>query len=114
MALLGAVQVQQQKYAEAEPLLRETVAGYEKAFPDNWARYKSQSLLGASLLGQKKHSDAEPLLVSGYEGMTQREAAIPADNRSELEQAGVRIVQLYESWGKVEKAAEWRQKLRAK
>jgi hypothetical protein len=70
--------------------------------------------VGASLAGQKKYSDAEPLLVSGYEGLVQRQSTIPADKRSALEQAGSRIVQLYEGWGKSEKATEWRHKLEAK
>ncbi|MBV9036608.1 MAG: hypothetical protein JO182_19120 [Acidobacteriaceae bacterium] len=40
--------------------------------------------------------------------MRQRENIIPAYNRPKLEQAGERIVQLYQDWGKPEKAAEWR------
>jgi hypothetical protein len=98
----------------AEPLLREALAGYEKSLPDNWNRYNVQTLLGASLAGQKKYSDAEPLLLSGYDGMLQRESTIPAANRSELTVAGSRISEMYENWGKPEKAAEWRQKLAVK
>jgi hypothetical protein len=55
--------------------------------------------------------DAEPLLVSGYQGMVQREAAIPPESRCVVMQAGERIVQFYRSWGKPEKAAEWGGKL---
>jgi hypothetical protein len=53
------------------------------------------------------------LLVSGYEGMSQREATIPAPSRFKLELAGSWIVQLYQHWGKPEKAAVWAEKLRA-
>jgi eukaryotic-like serine/threonine-protein kinase len=70
-------------------------------------------LLGASLAGQKKYAEAEPLLVSGYEGMRQRADTVPVYNRSQLEQAGKWIVQLYQDWGQPEKAAEWRAKLSA-
>jgi hypothetical protein len=46
--------------------------------------------------------------------MLQRQATVPTDNLSRMVQAGQRIVELYESWGKLEKAAEWRQKVQAK
>jgi hypothetical protein len=70
--------------------------------------------LGASLAGQKRFEEAEPLLVSGREGMVQRKATVPADSLGLVVRAGQRIVELYESWGKLEKAAEWRQKVQAK
>jgi len=68
----------------------------------------------ASLGGQKKYPDAEPLLISGYEGMVQWIATVPADSLSRVGQAGQRIVELCENWGKSDKAAEWRQKVHAK
>jgi hypothetical protein len=100
------------KSGQAELLLREAVNGYEKAGPDIWRRYNCQSMLGASLADQKKYAEAEALLLSGYQGMLQREATIPASERIELERAGEWIVQLYQDWGKPDKAAEWREKLR--
>jgi eukaryotic-like serine/threonine-protein kinase len=68
-------------------------------------------MLGASLAGQRKYADAEPLLLSSYEGMIQRESTMSADDRSNLADAGNRIVKLYQSRGKSDKAAEWRQKV---
>ena len=44
----------------------------------------------------------------------QREATIPLEDRRVLSDAGERIVQLYESWEKPEKAAEWRERLQSK
>jgi eukaryotic-like serine/threonine-protein kinase len=114
MGALAEVELTKQKYADAEPLLREAVGTTEKTSPNAWNRYYFQGLLGASLAGQKKYSDAEPLLVSGYEGLVQRQATVPADNLTLVVPAGQRIVELYESWGKSEKAAEWRQKVQAK
>jgi hypothetical protein len=114
MALLGAVRLQQKKYADAEVLLRETQKNNEKAAVDSWERYWSQNLLGASLAGQSQFTEAEPLLVSGYQGMMQREAAIPLEDRLVLSQAGQRIVQLYENWERPEKAAQWRERLQPK
>jgi eukaryotic-like serine/threonine-protein kinase len=99
MALLAKVRLQQKEYTKVEVLLR--AAG-------SWERYWSQSLLGASLAGQNQYAEAEPLLVSGYQGMLQREAAIPLEDRLVLSQAGERIVQLHEKWEKPDKAAECR------
>lgn len=108
---LGEVRLQQQRYVEAEASFRDAVRTYEKIAPDGWERYNSQSLLGGSVAGQKRFLEAEPLLVSGYEALVQRRATIPAGNRSAVNDAGSRIVRLYEDWGKPEKATEWRAKL---
>jgi hypothetical protein len=70
--------------------------------------------LGASLSGQSKFAEAEQQLVSGYQGLMQREATIPFEDRPALTHAGDSIVHLYESWGKPEKASDWRVKLQAK
>jgi hypothetical protein len=62
-------------------------------------------------MSQRKFAQAEPLFVSSYEGMAQRAAAAPQNQRA-ADEAGKRIVQLYQSWGTPDKAAEWTQKLR--
>ena len=108
---LGHVRLLQQNYIGAGITLRDALKVYEKARPDTWQRYDCQSLLGASLAGQRKYDEAEPLLLSGYEGMIQRESTMPASDREMLKEAGNSIVKLYQSWGKPEKAAEWRQRL---
>ncbi len=108
---LAQLYVHQGKYAQAEAQLREAISSYQEAKIETWGRYSCQSLLGASLAAQKKYAEAEPLLLSGYEGMLQRQATIPAAGRFRLEQAGKSIVQLYQGWGKPEKAAEWRKKV---
>ena len=109
--MLGKVQVQQQKYTEAEVTLRQGLKGNEITRPEDWQRYYCQSMLGASLAGQRKYVEAKPQLLSGYAGMMQRESTISADDRSSLAEAGDRIVKLYQGWGKPDKVEEWRQKL---
>jgi eukaryotic-like serine/threonine-protein kinase len=111
LATLGQIRLEQRKYTEAESLLREALAVQQKKRPEGWERHNSESLLGASLAGQGKYGEAEPLLESGYQGMVQQEASMPAESRPALQQAGDRIVQLYQDWGKPEKVAEWRAKL---
>jgi tetratricopeptide (TPR) repeat protein len=111
LASLGFNLVQQRKWAEAEPLLRECLAIRKRAAPDDWSTYNAQALLGGSLLGQKKYDEAEPLLIRGYEGLIARAAKVPTPARHNLTEAGARIVQLYDAWEKPDKAAEWRKTL---
>ena len=108
---LASLYLYQSKYRQAEPVLREALNSFVKATPGSWERYNCESMLGASLAGQKNYAHAEPLLLSGYHGMVQRETTIPAPSRFRLEQAGKWIVQLYQDWGKSEKATEWRKRL---
>jgi serine/threonine protein kinase/tetratricopeptide (TPR) repeat protein len=101
------------KPSQAEPLLREFLAIRQRKTPNDWRTFETRSLLGGSLSSQKKWPEAEPLLISGYEGMTAREAKIPAPQKKRIGEAGARIVALYEAWGKKEKADEWRKRLAA-
>lgn len=101
------------RYGEAATLLQEALSAQENTNADAWERFESQSLLGASFTGQSKFAQAEPLLISGYQGLVDRQAKIPWDSRSAPQEAVQRIVQLYEAWGKPEKAAAWRDKVRA-
>ncbi len=111
MAQLGNSLIQQGKWSAAERVLSECLAIREKLQPDEWTTFNTRSQLGGSLLGQKKYAEAEPLIVSGYEGMKTRQARIPPPGKPRLTNAAERLVNLYESWGKKDKAAEWRAKL---
>jgi len=84
----------------------------KKKDPNGYRRYNAESALGASLGGQGKYSEAEPFLLGGYEGMRQLGDKLPESGKARFKRAGERIVQLYESWGKPEKAAAWREKLK--
>jgi tetratricopeptide (TPR) repeat protein len=97
----------QGKFAESEPLAREARDFYQKKQPDDWQRFRAESLLGASLAGQKKYAEAEPLLLSGYQGMLARKNRMAVPDWYHLDRASEWIVQLYQAWGKPEKAAEW-------
>jgi serine/threonine protein kinase/lipopolysaccharide biosynthesis regulator YciM len=111
LSSLGANLLLQEKWADAESSLRESLALLEKAEPDAWPTSNARSLLGDALLGQEKYAEAEPLLIQGYEGLNAREAQIPRPARGRVAEAGERLVRLYEAWGRPEKAAEWRAKL---
>ena len=100
LAHLGLRLVSQNKFAEAEPLARECLEIREKKIPQDWTVFSARSFLGGTLLGQKKYAEAEPLLVSGYEGLRERDAKIPATSKQTLPKAVERpgaIVRSHES-----------------
>jgi tetratricopeptide (TPR) repeat protein len=98
----------QGKFADSEPLAREAVEFDRKRRPDDWQRFRAETLLGASLAGQKKYPEAEPRLLEGYQGMAALKERMAVPDWYHLERAGEWVVQLYLDWGKSEKAAEWR------
>jgi tetratricopeptide (TPR) repeat protein len=111
-AAMARLRLMQQKPVEAEPPARRALAIRLDRHPDHWTRFDALSLLGAALAGQTKFAEAEPLLISGYEGLKEREARIPYLWRKKRPaEAGVRIVALYDHWGKKDKANEWRKRL---
>ena len=101
----------QERWSDAEPLLRECVAILEKATPDDWTLFDAMSILGESLAGQKRYAEAQPALVTGYDGMAARERVFLLPQRSLLREAAERVVRLYEAWNKPEEAAKWKAKL---
>jgi tetratricopeptide (TPR) repeat protein/predicted Ser/Thr protein kinase len=107
MAELALALVSQGRFAAAEPRARDAVEINRKMWPDSWQRFRAESLLGASLAGQKKYAEAEPLLLEGYQGMVAQKDRIAIPDRYHLERSREWIVQLYEAWGKAQKAAEW-------
>ncbi len=111
MAAIGQNLLKQQRWGEAEQILRACLSILEAKLPNDWSIFHTKSLLGDSLLRQGKHTDAEPLIIQGYEGLKARETRIPASSKPRLNEAGERVVQLYEAWGKTNKADEWRKRL---
>jgi tetratricopeptide (TPR) repeat protein len=112
---LGSVRVAQQRFAEAEPLLRESLALAQRYWPTGEYRYLVMSHLGASLTGQANYAEAEPLLKSAGEGLTGGRTILPPFLYPErrLAESLERLVQLYDAWGKPAQVAEWKQKLAA-
>ncbi len=111
--LLGQNLTKQRKFEEAEPLLRQALAFREKTDANGWERFRAQAFLGAALAGQRRFSEAEPLLVSGYKGLKQHAAQMPANQIRWVRSSGDQIVALYVQWSKPSKATEWRAKVDA-
>jgi serine/threonine protein kinase len=86
-----------QDFPQAEKLLRECLDIRQKAEPDVWTTFNTQSMLGAALVGRKQYAEAEPLLVTGYEGMKKRAAKIPPQGAARLTEAEGRLADLFEA-----------------
>jgi eukaryotic-like serine/threonine-protein kinase len=113
LAVVGRNLLEQKKWSEAEPMLRDCLRIREREQPDAWTTFNTQSMLGAAFLGQQQYADAEPLLLKGYEGMKQRAAKIPQGYSIRLTEAIQRLVGLYEAKGNQEAAARWQKELNA-
>ncbi len=107
LAMTGMILLQEKKWTEAEPLLRECLAIREKTQSDVWSTFNTQSLLGGALLGQQKYADAQPLLLSGYQGMKEREAAIPEPAKHRLPESLDRLIELYTATDKPDEVKKW-------
>lgn len=79
--------------------------------PNDWATFSARSALGENLLSRKEYAEAEPLLLSGYEGLKERQAMIPAGSKRRLKEAIECLIRLYEETGRTDAAAQWKQKL---
>ena len=111
---MGECYLRQGQSAPAEPLLREALPVLEEKEPEQSGTFVAQSLLGASLVGQQQYATAEPILLNAFERLKKRDEQKPSPSRAKpLREAGERMVQLYEAWGKPGQAAEWRAKLEA-
>ena len=101
----------QERYAEAEPIARESVAISEKERAEAPQGFYCVSILGAVLCGQSNYTEAEPLLLQGYEGMKRQQALLQAVWKRRMGEAGQRVVHFYEVTNQPEKARQWRKKL---
>ena len=108
VADLALVYMSQGKLVESEPLAREAVEFTRKNQPEAWQRFGEECLLGAILSGQKKFDEAEPLLLGGYQGMEARKKEMGVPNWYFLDRVRGWIGDLYQAWGKPDKAAGWR------
>jgi hypothetical protein len=111
LAECAFVRLLEDRFVQAEPFARESLAIRQKLIPDNWLTFHTRSMLGGALLGQRKLAEAEPLLRTGYEGLKAREETIPSIGRILIHESLERLVQLYEAKGDTAQAGQWKQKL---
>ena len=104
---LAGVLAAEGKVREAEPLARQALATFQAAKPKSippWRIPDTESVLGSCLLAQGRFAEAEPLLLGSY-------AILKAESSEGANYAPAalqRIVDLYEAWGRPDRAAPWR------
>ncbi len=111
---LALAYVSLRKFDDSWPLAREAFEFGRTRQPDAWQTFRTQSLLGVSLAGQQKFEEAESLLLEGYRGMVDRKDRMGVANMYHLDRAYDWILEMYQSWGKPERAAEWRGRHRSR
>ena len=105
---LGALLCDKDKPEEAEPLLREAVDLRRQGLPErHWRTAVAESDLGACLTSLSRFEEAEPLLINSQPII---HAKYGADSER-THKAVNRIIELYERWGRREKAEPYRKLL---
>ena len=112
LSRIGAYLLKYRQYPAAEKYIREYLTIREKRLPGHWLVFSAKSALGEALLGQKKFERAEALLLDGHQGLVAQQAQMSPQEKRRIVQAVERLVELYTTWGKLEEAAKWRQKLK--
>jgi serine/threonine protein kinase len=108
---LGRAHLALGRHAEAEQALRPALTLSEEQAPKTTVVFTLRSLLGEALTGRGRYADAEPLLVSGYEGLARAAGSNPRGVLA-ADDAARRVAALYAHWGKPDRAAAWRSKVR--
>jgi eukaryotic-like serine/threonine-protein kinase len=94
--------------ARAEALYRDTIEAQRRVLGETHrSTARTRLNLAIMLMRHGRHAEAEPLALLAYDGLRQ---TLGSDSSS-TQQAATRIVQLYESWNKPARAAEWQHKL---
>src|SRR6185295_12585815 len=97
LSLMGYVRLMQKDGAGAEPFYRRSLAIRAKLLPEgNGIRGITMNALGHALALQGKRDEAEPLVTTGAEWVLADPRA-PGKNKKD---AVMRVVELYEAWGK--------------
>ncbi len=105
---LAGLWIIQERYEEAEPLARQALEGTRRTTPDNTAYIGARARsYGECLTHLGRYERAETLLLEADSLLAE---ALGADHN--LTRLCIRnLAELYDSWGKPGKAAEWRAKI---
>jgi tetratricopeptide (TPR) repeat protein len=94
------------RYDEAEALIRESVNNLRAAHPEGVIAIAfAEGLLGETLVKQQRYEEAEPVLLRSHAAILK--GVMNASNFLALESFN-RVVELYDSWGRPEEAAPYR------
>lgn len=105
IGLLVGVLNRQHRADESEALIRESVKALYKVYDkDAYAVAVAEGMLGETLAAQGRFAEAEPILLRSHEKIV---AVVGETNWVALE-SYTRVIQMYDAWGKPEKAAPYR------
>jgi hypothetical protein len=74
LASSAEMKLEEKRFAEAEPIIREAIRAFEKSAPTEWRRYYSQAMLGSVLEQTGRRAEAAPLLESAYQALVLKKA----------------------------------------
>jgi serine/threonine protein kinase len=100
------------KYAEAEDVLRQSLAIFVATMPNDWQAFNMRCYVGEAMLGQDKLAEAEAILVEGYEGLFARRASIPPGNTARVRVVAEQLKQLAEKRNAPEDIERWTRELK--
>jgi eukaryotic-like serine/threonine-protein kinase len=104
---LGDVLAAEGQAPPAEAMLREALEIRRKKLPnEDPGIAEAESALGACLTRLRKFDDAESLLLRSYQVLRSKQGA-----SASMQEARRRLIDLYNAWGKPEKAAQYRTNL---
>lgn len=105
LSTLGRFLLEQERYVEAEPVLREILDIVLVGLPEySWHTLEVESALGQSLIGQGRFEEAERLVVDAYLRMKD-DQRVPT---GKVREAFQRVMWLYTAWRKPDEAARFR------
>jgi hypothetical protein len=110
MCELGLTLNKEARFAEAEPIFRESFRRYDLnasnlPMPRVRPRGCAESGLALALVGQGKFAEAEPLVVHAFEELKANESFYSGDARRLVRDAFDAVIFLYTAWGKPDKVA---------
>ncbi|MCH7592345.1 MAG: tetratricopeptide repeat protein, partial [Planctomycetes bacterium] len=105
--------IKQSRFEPAEELLRESLAIRKMALPEgHWRIGAASVLMAQSLVGQRQLGEAEPFLLEGHRILAAALETVPDHLKERLTREVAQTgMDLYEAWGKPDKAAEFRARL---
>jgi len=106
---LGISLFQQERFQESVEAWQECVDLRTNISADHWLTHRARSRLGEAFTELRDFQQAEPLLLSSQAALESQSATIPqVAGAGCIEEAGARIFRLYQRWGKLEQAEQWR------
>lgn len=97
--------------ADAEPILREALAIYERRSPNDWMVLDCRCWLACSIADQNGRAEAEQLLLNSFRQLTERLEQTPIWGRDQRLQIAKRLTALYRSQDNSRESATWQKQV---